>query len=82
MDVLHDCCAGILDAAGICCESGVLDDCGVCDGDHSTCSKAVTMNLMLPSFNDALKLSDPHVNTALRCAVDTRYKAKLAYIRI
>jgi hypothetical protein len=66
IDVLHDCCAGVLDAAGICCESGVLDDCGVCDGDHSTCNKALSLSLMLPAVEEALQLSDPGVDTALR----------------
>ena len=44
----------------------MLDDCGVCDGDHASCNKAITLSLMLPTFNDALALSDPEVDTAFR----------------
>ena len=66
VDVLHECCPGVLDAAGICCESGVLDDCGVCDGDHATCAKAIEWSIMMTSMDDALGLSESAMNTAFR----------------
>jgi hypothetical protein len=68
VDVLHACCAGVLDAAGVCCESGALDDCGACDGDHASCSKALQLGAMLPDYEAAANLTQPAVFSAFRCA--------------
>lgn len=67
LDALHECCAGVLDAAGICCPSGTLDDCGVCDGDHSTCLKVIELGIMMPAYASASSLSEPATVSAFRC---------------
>jgi hypothetical protein len=66
MDVLHECCQGVLDASGICCESGVLDDCGVCDGDHSSCQKILQLSILVPDLPSAASLELQPVQLAFR----------------
>lgn len=67
MDVLHECCLGVLDGSGVCCESGVLDDGGVCDGDHSSCRKVLQLDILLPDLTSAASLTTPAVQKAFRC---------------
>lgn len=66
IDVLHHCCLGVLDAAGVCCESGSLDDCGVCDGDHTSCRTAIQLDLLLPGPDASESLTLPTVDEELR----------------
>lgn len=68
IDVLHECCLGVLDAAGVCCDSGSLDDCGVCDGDHTSCRTAIQLDLLVPGADVAEALQIPTVDADLRCA--------------
>ena len=72
----------MLDAAGICCESGVLDDCGRCDGDHSSCYKAIEFSVMMLTFDDALSLAQPAVNSAFRCAYSPLVFCALKWLEI
>ena len=39
------CCPGPLDQSGTCCASGFVDECGVCDGDSTSCSLALSLEL-------------------------------------
>lgn len=52
------CCAGVLDAASMCCASGVLDECGICDGDDSSCMTTATAMVEMDSAQ-AAALQDP-----------------------
>ncbi|KAK3270624.1 hypothetical protein CYMTET_20985, partial [Cymbomonas tetramitiformis] len=52
------CCAGVLDAASMCCASGVLDECGICDGDDSTCMTTATAMVAMDDAQ-AAALQDP-----------------------